>query len=409
MKIPRAAVPALAIRVITHNIRFATKDPGTGEEPWDVRKPFLIDELKFTTVNNSESIICMQEVLDGQLRDILAGLNSAAVLPSYGPDYGYGDWHGPVGVEPEQGGQLGVGEPGQEGQPEQKGQPQAGGDPKAGEPKAQEPKAQEPKAQEPKTQEPKAEEPKAEEPKTEEPKAEESKENQDPKAKQDPKTEAAKEWTYIGVGRNDGKKAGEYSPIFYRPSVWNLDSFKTLWLSESPNKVGSIGWDAEHPRIVTIGHFTHRAQGQKLVAMCTHFDNAGQRAREKSARMIIKTAKEETKTPPGEPWKALVVAGDLNSEPSGEAYRILSGKYSELEDAQTRSKWTYGEKNTFTGFDRKHGIYSEKAALLDFIFVDKRKKWEMEGYSVLPNGFEDKGGVVFSDHRAVVADLKLHS
>jgi hypothetical protein len=30
-------------------------------------------------------------------------------------------------------------------------------------------------------------------------------------------------WTYIGVGRDDGLKAGEYSPIIYRPSLGARD------------------------------------------------------------------------------------------------------------------------------------------------------------------------------------------
>ena len=47
-------------------------------------------------------------------------------------------------------------------------------------------------------------------------------------------------WAYIGVGRNDGKEAGEYSPIFYRSDTWSLIKATTTWLSNTPDVPGSV-------------------------------------------------------------------------------------------------------------------------------------------------------------------------
>ena len=66
----------LPIRILTHNIRYATKSPFQGEEFWSVRAPRLINELRYNTMYNQESFMCLQEVLDNQLTDIIAGLNS---------------------------------------------------------------------------------------------------------------------------------------------------------------------------------------------------------------------------------------------------------------------------------------------------------------------------------------------
>lgn len=66
----------LSIRLLTHNIRYATNSPFKGEEKWDIRKPRLINELSFNTACCAESFICLQEVLHQQLVDILSGLNS---------------------------------------------------------------------------------------------------------------------------------------------------------------------------------------------------------------------------------------------------------------------------------------------------------------------------------------------
>lgn len=66
----------LPIRLLTHNIRYATKTPFKGEERWDIRRTRLINELSFNTAHCAESFICLQEVLHQQLVDILVSLNS---------------------------------------------------------------------------------------------------------------------------------------------------------------------------------------------------------------------------------------------------------------------------------------------------------------------------------------------
>src|SRR5690606_40996944 len=51
-------------------------------------------------------------------------------------------------------------------------------------------------------------------------------------------------YNYTGVGRDDGKQAGEYSAIFYNTEKFDLLDHGDFWLStqtDYPNK----GWDAE--------------------------------------------------------------------------------------------------------------------------------------------------------------------
>lgn len=51
----------------------------------------------------------------------------------------------------------------------------------------------------------------------------------------DLESDLGEEWTRVGVGRDDGVNAGEFSPIFYRGSVWELEQNRTYWLSETPD------------------------------------------------------------------------------------------------------------------------------------------------------------------------------
>ncbi|KAI0433459.1 endonuclease/exonuclease/phosphatase [Xylaria sp. FL1042] len=75
----------LSLRVLTSNIRYAA--PGDAyEKPWSVRGPLLVSRVAGLADNASASgavpVIGMQEVLHGQLLDILAGLNASTTTPT---------------------------------------------------------------------------------------------------------------------------------------------------------------------------------------------------------------------------------------------------------------------------------------------------------------------------------------
>ena len=76
-------------------------------------------------------------------------------------------------------------------------------------------------------------------------------------------------YDYIGVGRDDGKRAGEHSAIFYRTDKFEVLEHGDFWLSEitdRPNK----GWDAVLPRICTWGEFRDKQTGSLLVLQPSH-------------------------------------------------------------------------------------------------------------------------------------------
>ena len=83
--------------------------------------------------------------------------------------------------------------------------------------------------------------------------------------------ESLKNYSFIGVGREDGKTKGEYSPIFYNNKKYKVISNKTFWLSSTPKKV-SVGWDASMERICTYGLFENLSSKEKVWVFNTHFD-----------------------------------------------------------------------------------------------------------------------------------------
>lgn len=61
-------------------------------------------------------------------------------------------------------------------------------------------------------------------------------------------------WSWVGVGRDDGYQAGEYSPIFYNSDLYESISHEYVWLSPTPSVPGSKGWDAVSPFLSCILH-----------------------------------------------------------------------------------------------------------------------------------------------------------
>lgn len=214
---------------------------------------------------------------------------------------------------------------------------------------------------------------------------------------EDLKTDLGAEWEYVGIGRDDGLEAGEFSPIFYQPSQWELQEQQTFWLSETPEVVGSVGWDAALPRIVTVAKFQHQDTGSPFVYMCTHFDHRGQIAREQSAELLVQIADEWSA---GNSSAPVFLGGDLNIEPDNAAYQTLAEKMNDVKDVVPVEKH-YGHDMTYTGFDVDTGNDSQ----IDHIFVRDPKGLEWISFAVLNTYFDDE--IFISDHRPVVVDVKV--
>ena len=134
-------------------------------------------------------------------------------------------------------------------------------------------------------------------------------------------TDLGPEWKHIGVGRDDGKKEGEYAPILYKESDIKVLFTETKWLSPTPD-VPSKGWNARTKRIVTIGVFERKACGSKLIVANTHLDHVSEEARIEGVKVILARIKLLQQR-----WGPLPVSvtGDFNSEAGQVAYGEMVG------------------------------------------------------------------------------------
>ncbi len=165
-------------------------------------------------------------------------------------------------------------------------------------------------------------------------------------------------YNYVGVGRDDGKKKGEYSAIFYNTDKFIVVKQSTFWLSETPDKI-SVGWDAAMERICTYALFEVKNTKQQFFVFNTHFDHIGEQARIQSAQLIYKKVKElNTNNAP------VLLMGDFNLEPTSEPIQFLSDK---LNDSFTHSAQApFGPIGTFNAFQFENPV----SRRIDYIFTN---------------------------------------
>lgn len=210
------------------------------------------------------------------------------------------------------------------------------------------------------------------------------------------------EFIYYGVGRDDGKLAGEFAPILFRKSEWSIKESKTYWLSETP-KVPSRGWDAALPRILTKVVLKSKRNPLIVINLYnTHFDHQGKIARKHSAEFISKKLKTN---------EANFFCGDLNTEPTDEPYKILTEAGINDSRLLVNQDYAYGFETTYTGFR------DEDCRTIDYIWSSPgSKKYyyhetgepdyqiKIRQFAILPNYFR---GFHYSDHRPVVSNYRI--
>ena len=121
----------------------------------------------------------------------------------------------------------------------------------------------------------------------------------------------------VGYGR-DGGSAGEYSPIFYDSRRLAVLEWDQVWLSDTPDRIGSATWGNTVTRMAVWARFRDSSTGRELLAVNTHFDHESENARTLSARALADlTARFAPEVP-------ILLTGDFNS-PAGasRAYATL--------------------------------------------------------------------------------------
>ena len=190
------------------------------------------------------------------------------------------------------------------------------------------------------------------------------------------------EYGHIGVGRDDGKRKGEFMSIFYLKDEVELIDGGTFWLSETPDEV-SKGWDAACFRTCTWTKLKVKATGKKFVYLNTHLDHKGKVAREESIKLIVKRAEELA----GESLPVFITA-DFNSRTSEPIFKPMQEA---MLDARIEAPVT-DERGTLNCWGT-----TPPGVVIDHIFY---RGAEAQKFEVLRD--KDYGAPYVSDHYPVM-------
>ena len=200
------------------------------------------------------------------------------------------------------------------------------------------------------------------------------------------------QYSFVGVGREDGVSKGEHSAVLYKTERFNLVESGHFWLSETPEAVGLKGWDAACERIATWVVLEDKQSSKKMFFINTHFDHEGQVARRSSVALLLERFAAKSGDMPA------IITGDFNATPDSEVVKnmLVSGivvDVKSLASEVTGPEWTYHE---FCG------LPLERRTLIDYIFVNDKIT-----ATTFKTIFEDKDGYL-SDHNPIVAEIKLN-
>jgi len=198
------------------------------------------------------------------------------------------------------------------------------------------------------------------------------------------------EYEYFGVGRDDGKHAGEHSAIIYKKDRFQVLEHGDFWLSETPNVPGK-GWDATCcNRICTWGKFKDMNTNKIFFVFNVHYDHQGVVARRESSHLMLRKIKEIAGNFP------VLFVGDINATPDAEPVQIIKAQMRDAFDVTELPP--YGPVGTFNGFRWNATLLNR----IDYIFVSDH--FSVLKYAALTDSYDRRWP---SDHLPVMADVVL--
>lgn len=196
-------------------------------------------------------------------------------------------------------------------------------------------------------------------------------------------------YAYYGIGRDDGKKDGEYSAIFFKKDKYSLLASGNFWLSATP-EIPAVGWDANQTRICTWIKLKEKKSGKQFFVFNAHYDHMGVLARVESSKLVLEKIKSIAAGAPA------IYTGDLNGDRESEWYTHLKNS-DLLEDAFSNATRVYALNGSFNSFSPV-GLNSNR--VIDHIFITAHFK--ANTWAILTDTYNGKYP---SDHFPVISEL----
>lgn len=150
-------------------------------------------------------------------------------------------------------------------------------------------------------------------------------------------------WSGRGRSGEADRADDEHMGVFWRRDRLRLLDTGDFWLSDTPDRPGSISWGNLYPRLVSWGLFERIADGRRLYLFNTHlpYRDEDAEARLRAAGLLLARLSDL----PGE--VPVILTGDFNEDAGGAVHRRLRPA---LADAWEQARHRDGPEATFHGF-----------------------------------------------------------
>lgn len=194
--------------------------------------------------------------------------------------------------------------------------------------------------------------------------------------------QALRHFDYIGWGRDDGGKRGEFCPILIDTRKFAVSNSGTFWLSDTPEQCHN-SWDFPYQRICTWAQVNDLGSGSSFFVFNSHFPlNPG--AHQRSAKLIADKKLELCGSSP------CFIAADFNCDPNMHPKRALE---------------SVGMRNCATPFgkgeDRTIKLLGKPFACVDAVFAST--DISVDSYEIVGN----RSGPYASDHYGIFVRSRL--
>ena len=193
------------------------------------------------------------------------------------------------------------------------------------------------------------------------------------------------DYDWVGLGRDDGERGGEYCPIYVRRDRGQIVNHGTFWLSDTPEVAGSRTWGNRCVRICTYAEISLPEDSGSVFVFNCHLDHESQFAREAAVRLIRNRME---LIAAGRPT---ILMGDFNVTPENPALTPLHEDYRDVHAHLPSTEGTFHGFSDAAPFDK-----------IDYIWVNHA--WEIDHAEIHRDRPE---GMYPSDHDPVSARLRL--
>ena len=194
-----------------------------------------------------------------------------------------------------------------------------------------------------------------------------------------------------GVGRDNGRKRGEFCAIFFLKGRTELLDHGNFWLSETPDKP-SAGWDAAENMLCSWVRIKDTKADKELLVMNTHLDRSGPLVMGNGAQLIAERASELGADLP------VFAAGTWNAEPGSPVWNTLTGHgFTDARDAAADTD----RGPTYHAYEPND---PSKQAVADHIFLRN-----VPGTRRFRTVRKTVDGILPSDHYPVITEFSFYA